>query len=59
MISTVRVSSAWNLETTDPVLAAFRKSGALSKGDPPYALRTATLEELAIIEKYFALCERK
>jgi hypothetical protein len=47
------------LDMTDPVLAAFRKSGALSKGEPPYALRTATPEELAIIEKYFALCERK
>ncbi len=47
------------LDTTYPVLAAFRKSGALSKGEPPYALRTATPEELVTIERYFTLCERK
>lgn len=47
-----------NLDVTQPVLAAFRQSGELSKGDPPFALRKATTEELDIIERYFTICER-
>lgn len=41
----------------DPVMLAFRKSGAIAKGTPPLALRTATAEELQEIEAFFAVCE--
>lgn len=51
VVSTAEVALA------DPVLAAFRKSGALSKGSPPFELRTATAAELGEIEAFFAFCE--
>jgi hypothetical protein len=50
------VSSA-TAPVSDPVLAAFRASGAIAKGATPLAFRTATADELREIEAFFDVCE--
>ena len=57
-IAADEVVSVAELSLSDPVLHAFRSSGALSKGAPALALRTATADEMREIEAFFASCER-
>lgn len=41
---------------SDPVLAAFAETGALSSGEPAIEYRLATPDELTLIQSYFTLC---
>ena len=56
-ISEDEVVSIAEVGLADPVMLAFRKSGAIARGTPPDVLRTATAEELVEIETFFAFCE--
>lgn len=57
LLATDEFSSEISLKTTNPILVAFRESGALTKGDPPQAMNASTPEELAVIETFFADCD--
>lgn len=50
------VVSTVTAPVNDPVLAAFRASGAIAKGATPVAFRTATADERQQIEAFFAVC---
>jgi hypothetical protein len=51
------VFSRVDMPVSEPVIAAFRKSGMLAKGAPPIELRTASGDELREIAAFFAVCE--
>jgi hypothetical protein len=52
------VKAQARVDVDEPVIAAFRQSGALSSGDPPEAFRVATPEELSRIQSFFSSCAR-
>jgi hypothetical protein len=44
------------MNSGEPVLAAFKRTGILSMGNPPAPLRAATSEELLAVRGFFDAC---
>lgn len=51
------VASRIEIEAANHVLAAFRKSGQLSRGDPADVMNARTPTEMEAIESFFADCK--